>query len=126
MQTESQNGWSSYVWLVLGTALMYFSNWNWAVPIAAWLFSVFLLRFTRTRNKKTGLIILCSASMIAGVASMWRLLSVDVIPPSLRIASGLAAGLIFFLPFLVDRLLVSNLPGWVATLVFPCAWVAME
>jgi apolipoprotein N-acyltransferase len=64
--------------------------------------------------------------MIVGVASMWRLLSIDVIPPSFRIVSGLAVGLIFFIPFLVDRLLVSKVPGWVATLIFPCTWVALE
>lgn len=125
MHTESQNRWP-YVWLVLGTALMYFSNWNWAVPSAAWLFSVFLLRFTRTQNKRTGLLVLCSASMIVGVTSMWRLLSIEAIPSSFRIVSGLAVGFVFFIPFLVDRLLVSKTPGWVATLIFPCTWVALE
>ena len=71
----------SYACLVLGTVLMYLSNWNWAVPVASWWFSVFLLRFTRTMKIGAGLLALCSACMIVGVASMWKLLAIEAIPP---------------------------------------------
>jgi len=125
MKIESQKKWS-YAWLVMGGVLMYFSNWNWAVPVAAWLFAVFLLRFTRSQKIGSGLLVLFSASMIVGVASMWRLLAIEAIPPSFRVVSGLAVGVVFFLPFMVDRLLASKVPGVVTTLVFPCSWTALE
>jgi apolipoprotein N-acyltransferase len=125
MTIQSHKKWS-YALLVVGAVLMYFSNWNWAVPTATWLFSIFLLRFTRTQKIGTGLLVLCSASMIVGVASMWKLLAIEATPPSFRVVSGLAVGVIFFLPFMADRLLVSKMPGLVGTLIFPCSWTALE
>ena len=125
MKTKSQEKWS-YVWLALGTILMYFSNWNWAIPTTTWLFSIFLLRFARSQKKSTGLLTLCMGCIVVGVASMWKLLLIDVIPPSFRVVSGLAVGVIFFLPFLADRLTVSKVSGVVATLIFPCSWTALE
>ena len=125
MKIKFSKQWS-YACLVFGAALMYFSNWTWAFPPATWLFSIFLIRFTRTQKKGTGLIVLCSATLIIGVASMWKLLAIEVIPPSFRVISGLAVGIIFFLPFLADRLLFSKIPGIAATLIFPCAWTALE
>jgi len=115
-----------FAWLPLGTVLMYFSNWNWAVPAATWLFSIFLLRFSRSLNKSLGLPVLCFACIIVGVVSMWNLLAIDVISPSFRFASGVVLGVISFLPFAADRLLISKLPEIVGTLVFPCSWVALE
>lgn len=125
MEIEFSKKWS-YTWLFAGTVLMYFSNWNWAVPAAAWLFPVFLLRFTHTSNAGKGLLLLCSACMIVGVVSMWKLLALEAIPASFRVVSGLAVGLIFFLPFAADRLLAFKMPGFAATLVFPCSWTALE
>ena len=125
MKIKSNKSWP-YVWLVVGSVLMYFSNWTWGYPAATWLFSIFLLRFIRTQKKSTGLVILCSASMIVGVASMWKLLAIEAIPPSFRVVSGVAVGVVFFLPFLADRLIASKMSGVVATLVFPCSWTALE
>ncbi|WP_304509997.1 nitrilase-related carbon-nitrogen hydrolase, partial [Anaerotignum sp.] len=127
MKIESQESVKlSYSWLVLGTVMMYFSNWNWAVPLATWLFSLFLIRFSRTQKKRTGLPILCVVSIIVGIASMWKLLAIGAIPPSFRIISGVAVGIVFFLPFLADRLITPKITGFVATLVFPCSWTALE
>jgi len=123
--TESQVKWS-YLWLATGSAIMYFSNWNWAFPAATWLFAVFLLRFSRSRKIITGQVILCLVIIIVGIASMWRLLSIEAIPPPFRIVSGIVVGILSFLPFFVDRLLKSKLQGEISTLVFPCSWVALE
>ncbi|MDH3346473.1 MAG: hypothetical protein OEM02_00035 [Desulfobulbaceae bacterium] len=115
-----------YIWLALGTVLLYFSNWNWAIPAATWLFSIFLLRFSRTRPIRSGLLGLGLASLVVGVASMWKLLAIEPIPPIFRIVSGLVLGVIVFLPFLADRLLVYKVPPMVATVVFPCSWAGLE
>lgn len=116
----------SYSWLVLGAILMYFSNWNWSVPVTTWLFSVFLLRFSRTQKIVTGQIALIVVFIFIGVVSMWRLLSIEVLPPSFRIGCGFAIGVITFLPFLVDRIFSSRISPFVATLLFPCSWTALE
>ncbi len=44
-----------YAVLVAGAALMYYSIWTWAFPAATWFFPIFLLRFSRTQKKRTGL-----------------------------------------------------------------------
>jgi len=116
----------SVIWLVVGAVLMFFSNWNWAVPAASWLYAVFLLRYTRTRKALSGLLVLCLISMAVGVASMWRLLDMDAIPLSFRVVSGVAVGIVFALPFMFDRLLTGKINGAVSTLIFPCAWTACE
>ena len=113
-------------WLAIGSVLMYFSNWNWAIPVASWLYSVFLLRYTRTQKALPGLLALCSISMLVGVASMWKLLEIDAIPLWFRFVSGGVVGVVFALPFILDRLLVARIPGMAATLIFPCAWTACE
>ena len=125
-KNKEKQQWLSYAWLFAGTILMYFSNWTWALPAATWLFSVFLLRFSRTQKVGSGLVILCLVSIIVGIVSMWKLLSIDAIPPSFRVVSGLAVGIVFFIPFLADRVIAPKLSGLIASLVFPCSWVAME
>lgn len=125
MNIQSQKS-RSYIWLVMGAVLMYFSNWNWAVPAFTWLFSVFLLRFTRTQTPGKGLSLLCLSSMAVGMLSMVRLLAIDAIPLWFRIISGLLVGVMFLLAFIVDRLFVYKIPGVAATLIFPCAWTACE
>jgi apolipoprotein N-acyltransferase len=39
---------------------------------------------------------------------------------------GLVYGIVFFLPFLADRLVAPKINGFLSTLVFPAAWVAIE
>ena len=39
----------SYLWLVSGTLLTLFSTGQWTIPLAAWLGSIFVLRFMRTQ-----------------------------------------------------------------------------
>ena len=126
MLTMSEERWS-YLWLVLGGVLMYFSNWNWAIAPAAWLFPVFLIRFSRSRKKSTGLLAVALICILVGIASMWRLLAIEVIPPPFRVVSGIAVGITFFLPFLADRFVAPKVPSpLIATLVFPCSWTALE
>ncbi|MCD4721277.1 MAG: hypothetical protein K8S13_15660 [Desulfobacula sp.] len=125
-KNKEKQQWLSYAWLFLGAILMYFSNWTWVLPAATWIFSVFLIRFSRTQKVGFGLLILCLVSIIVGIISMWRLLSIDAIPPSFRVVSGLAVGIVFFIPFLADRVIAPKMSGLIATLVFPCSWVALE
>ena len=40
----------SYLWLALAAALYLFTGGLWIIPLAAWLTSLFLLRFVRTQR----------------------------------------------------------------------------
>ena len=39
----------SYLWLALGIVLIAFATVRWTIPLAAWLYPIFLLRFVRTQ-----------------------------------------------------------------------------
>ncbi|MCP4119213.1 MAG: hypothetical protein GY737_28185 [Desulfobacteraceae bacterium] len=115
-----------YMLLLAGTILLVFSNGQASVPIAAWLFPVFFIRFFRTQGKALKML-LGSGAFVAGyVFMMWRILSTCPLPPLFSISSGMALGMIFLLPLIADRIMAPRLKGIAATLVFPSAWVIIE
>lgn len=116
-----------YLWLGIGTVLSLFAvHGRWDVPVAAWLYGVFLLRYTRTRRPFVGFVGVWAASAVS--AAFWLYESgVDVLSPILLLC--LALSTVLTVPYLVDRLLAPRLgvPGaLVATLVFPLARVCAE
>jgi apolipoprotein N-acyltransferase len=105
-------------------ALFLFSNGRWIVPAAAWLAPVFLLRFFRGNRLfpalPLGFLLFSAASGI---------MLYGIIPPSLGpMFYGLVLyyGLLWFLPYLADRLFSGRTGGFAATLVFPAAAVVVE
>jgi apolipoprotein N-acyltransferase len=110
--------------LAAGLALFVFSNGRFIVPIAAWLAPVFLLCFFR-RNKPlpglaVGLIVLPLAAgfMLYGIIPLFL--------GAMFYGLVLYYGLLWFLPYAVDRLIAPRIGGFAATLVFPAAAVAAE
>lgn len=118
--TFSPDRWS-YLWLLIGAGLLLFANGRWIIPLATWLAPIFLMRFARTQPARRGLGLLLVANVLAYIF-IWQ----GMIPGGfyLLVASGIAV--IFWLPYLADRLLVNRLPGFVATLVFPLLQVSLE
>jgi apolipoprotein N-acyltransferase len=112
-----------YLLLVLGLLLLMVSNGTWIVPIATWLFSIFIIRFLRTQ-KKLWHTFICAIAYMGVFCIMWY----GLIPFSgfmyYIVAGGI--GLILFLPFLVDKIIAPRLPGFIATLIFPLAYVSIE
>lgn len=113
----------SFLWLILGGALQVFGFGKWIVPLAAWLAPIFLLHFTR------------EATPVAGVLGVWLALFIavsasnrEVIPVPGAGFFGVAAAMTatMTLPFLADRLLSPQLPGFLSPLAFPLAWIALE
>jgi apolipoprotein N-acyltransferase len=91
--------------------------------LGAWLAPVFILRFTRTQKPFIGLP-LCLLVNIGAFIIMWQgLIPMEGIFYYL-IAGGF--GLLFWLPYLADRLIAPRLKGAWATLVFPLAWTTVE
>jgi apolipoprotein N-acyltransferase len=118
----------SYLWLVIGAASMVFTAGNWPLSLAAWLGPLFMLRFMRTQNLLRGFLLSAVGVGIAYMIAFQGSASPGIMPLPLF---GTLLGLMYGLLFLVDRLLVSRLPGqgpasFLATLVFPCLMTGYE
>ena len=114
----------SYIWLAVAALLLIFANGRWAIPVASWLGPVYMVRFLRGQRPLKGFLIgyvvLASLFFIS-----WR--GVAPIPfITFYILTGLLFGLYFLLPYLLDRLLFFRFTGFLATLVLPVSWVAVE
>jgi len=111
------------VWLVGGAALLLVSNGRWILPTAAWLapigWLVYLDRTPAVRGLTRALPVWVAAQLL-----MWRGLI-----PAPGMLYYLIAGtyaVVYFLPFVVHRLMAPRLAGAAVTLVFPAAWVGIE
>lgn len=96
---------------------------RWALPIAAWLYAIFLLRFTRTVGVITGALGVWAATALS-LCFMMFAAGLDVISPLTGLCVVL--GLTLVLPYLIDRLLARRLPPLPASLIFPAALVGVE
>ena len=113
----------SYLWLALAAALFVFYAGRWAIPLAAWLAPLFLLRFVRTQRPLPGLLLawLVRFAVAAVFPSGFILLSGIGYYAIVLLLTGLS-----MLPYLADRLITPRLNGFVATLVFPLAFTTFE
>lgn len=111
----------TYLWLIIGAALLLVSNGHWIIPLATWLAPVFLIRFSHTQPKGKGLVLLLAANIL-GSLFIWQ----GIIPPVLYLPVSILIGVVYWLPYLADRLLVNRLNSFAATLVFPCLQVILE
>lgn len=116
----------SYLWLGIGVILTIFSNGNYAVPIAAWLFPVFILRFLRSQSLIRGLFLAWIYITSAVTVALWPMLPIENLPFEMLLGVCFIWGLRYFLPFLLDRLAAIRLSGFIRTLVFPLSWVTVE
>ncbi len=115
----------SWVWLLLGAALLPVSNLQTLVPVAAWMAPVFLMRFTRGQRARVGLPVLIV--VMSGAA--WIGMRGGFFP----VASGLDYALFVAglgvggaLPYALDRLVARRSGPWVRTLTFPLAATSIE
>lgn len=123
-QVRGQGG-RSFIWLLIGAALLVVSNGRWVAPPAAWLAPVFLIRFLRTQKAGVGLVIGGVAYIgISLVSWLHMLMTGGWDSGSFLFVTLMAAAM--YLPYVVDRLAAPRLHGLASTLVFPLAWVAME
>jgi apolipoprotein N-acyltransferase len=101
--------------------LLPFSTVHAALPLAAWLAPIFVLRFVRTQSIRLGLpvVVLISA---AALAFAWR----DMFAFPIGSTIGLVYGVAFSLGYVADRLLSARLSGFARTLVFPLAVTTID
>ena len=121
---RSVGGWWHWTaLLVTGTTLMLFANGRHSVAIAAWLAPIVLLRFVRSQPVGRGLLV---AWLVLSGTFAYQFLDMVPLPAVWYVVLALVYGLAETLPFMADRLVARRLGGFRATLVLPCAWVAME
>lgn len=111
----------SWLWLVIGAALLPFTSLVPSLWLATWLAPVFLLRFARTQRAWVGIPLIALVQAIA-LGSNWYLGTA----PSPLAASGVGVGLLATLAYLIDRLLTPRLAGLARTLVFPLALTTID
>ncbi|QKG23299.1 nitrilase-related carbon-nitrogen hydrolase [Actinomadura verrucosospora] len=113
-----------YALLAAGTVAMLFAvGGRWDIPLAAWIFPVLLLRFTRTTGPWTGTAWAWAAHLAA--AAFWVQESAMGSGPVI-LAGAAALSAVQTVPFLLDRLLAAGLGRWTGTLAFPAAVAATE
>lgn len=113
----------SYLWLALGSGILLFANGQHIVPIAAWVGTIFMVRFLRTQKALTGLLAGYLANTLVFYFQWY---------PAFKDAGTMftvytaAFGLLVYLPYVADRLLRPRIGGLAGSLVLPTAWVIME
>jgi len=114
----------SWLWLAIATVLFVFTYGMYRNPLAGLLVPLFLIRFLRTRKVGVGYLLMLLALMAANIIAWWNNMPMMTAP--VRIIFGCIFGLLYTIPFLLDRALVGRFSGFAATLVFPFANAAFE
>jgi apolipoprotein N-acyltransferase len=115
---KRKRAWLPYLWLTLAILLLPFALVRWTIPLTAWLYPIFLLRFGRTQPAARGSSVVFLAS---GLVLVFALQGVMPAPGLVYYLNAFGIGLIVTLPYLIDRMLAPRLQGVLATLVFPSA-----
>lgn len=112
-----------YILLAIGLILFLVSNGRWIVPVAIWLGFVFVIRYFRSQKSVWPTLI--GAIAVVGVYCIsWQgLIRLDGFM-FYAVAAGI--GLVFLVPFLIDKFMSPRIPGFLATLVFPLTWTSIE
>ena len=113
----------SFLWLIIGAALMLFSNGRWIIPFATWLSPIFFLRFMRLQEPLKGVLFVALAMSLVNMITWWKIIPA---PPGVYFLTTGLIMQVFSLCFLADRQLSTRLKGISSTLVFPVMWCSIE
>jgi apolipoprotein N-acyltransferase len=116
----------SYLWLAIGTVLALFSSGRWAIPLAAWLGSVFLIRFVRTQKASRGFFLAWLGTYLPTLVAWWGMMPRSLQGPAYFVTLGMSTLTIVGMSYLADRLLAPRIKGFAQTLVFPTALTAAD
>ncbi len=112
----------SYLWLALAIVLLAFATVRWTIPLAVWLYPVFLLRFVRTQPMLRGILLVLLATVLELAFELQGFVpfsgAIYYLAP---FGFGVVFGVLITLPYLIDRLVAPRLGGMLGTLVFPLA-----
>ena len=116
---------SSLIFLIGSIAFLPFSNGRWMEAWAGFLGPLFLLFLIRSIPGKKGIligyIVLVSTSCLSWISVN------KVVSGPLIFFGALLAGIVFFIPYLFDRVARPlNDNSFLSTFYFPISWVAMD
>jgi len=101
----------SYLWLALAIVLFAFATVRWTIPLAAWLYPVFLLRFIRTQPLLRGILLVLLTSFLVLV---FVLQGVIPVPGASYYLVVFVFGVLITLPYLIDRVVAPDWAGCLA------------
>lgn len=116
----------SFLWLAIGTVLTFFSTGQWTIPLVTWLGSIFILRFVRSQPVLRGYLLAWLTTFIAVSVAWWGILGYGSSLPTFIVTMAISTLFIGALPYLLDRVMVSRLPGISSALPYPLAVTALE
>ena len=125
---DTRGGSLTWLWLLVGFALLPFTLVQTMLPLAAWLAPIFMLRFARTaRRTWLALTLIFLAQAISKLIAIRGGESSNIYL-TLIVVSTLAffGGLISTLPYAADRLIGSRLDEKTRILVFPLAFTTID
>ena len=124
MDNKIKNLISVYGCLAIGAVLLIFSNLNQTIPVAAWLFPVFIMRYIRMQKSIKGLILGAFIIILANNIMWFQV--INSLKSLMMILSVSLLGIVTFFIFLADKILTSRLKGIISTLIFPLLWTISE
>lgn len=116
--------WLPWIWLGIATLLAVFSNGRWILPVATWIAPVFFLRYIHSQKPLPGLVLGGLAMAAVHVIAWQDMTPLDNVALYITIFSWI--GILFWVPYCVDRLLAPCIHGFASTLVFPLAFASVE
>jgi apolipoprotein N-acyltransferase len=114
------------IWLAIGAlASLFATGWGLSIALAAWIAPVFLLRFSRVSRPLVAMGGLVAISLIQ-IAWMGFESATNFFGNSVTTVLTSILGVIFIIPYAIDRLLVSRLNAIGRLLLFPAGAAAIE
>jgi apolipoprotein N-acyltransferase len=110
------------VWLGGATLLTFLTGGDTPVELAVWLSPVFWLRFFWMSRPLKGFLFAFPCMFLAGFLSS---MGMSPLPIPVFIFSTIIGAAILLLPYLLERLLATKLPGGIRTLLLPALVVAV-
>jgi apolipoprotein N-acyltransferase len=115
------------LWFFLGFGLFMFTRSTMFVPIAFVLAPVFILRFSRTRQRSGIAVLLTLLGFVLSVnIALWGLRETGDVMTTLllNLIWNSVLALVLAFPYIADRLVYHRFKGFLSTLVFPVAVTA--
>lgn len=109
--------------LLIGTIGVIFSGLNWHIGIAAWIAPIFLLMFTRNVRWKQMLLFFTVLSASGAISQTGNNL---LHLPEVHVFNGISFGILFSIPYLIDKLLYNKSDKFYYTLIFPATISIVE
>ena len=107
---------SKYIWFLVGAILLFVSNGKWMIPLSIWISLICLLRFSRLSKPWIGFISILVISFISNIF-IWE--GLIPLPSPLYYIVSLISAVFFSVPFLIERILIKKVPGYLQILIYP-------